>query len=485
MLVVLGCTPFEGRAAPRDDLGDAAALDAHDAPTGFDDTHEARISDDTHDAVARDAPRAGRVAMEPWDFDGDGFDDVALSGGAYVYVFRGGPAGLRETADLRLTGPDGGAELGEALQHLGDLDGDGDDELAVGASERSAPRVFLFRGARAPATTPSQVISPPDGDGRSFGESLAAGDFNSDGRIDLAVGSWFWSGQIGRVCVYYATASGLPATPDVILRCPSPTVAANRFGLTLSCPGDTNGDDVDDLVVGSPLIDNHTGAAWVFLGSTRGLREESSVRLNAPRTGEGFGGCLAGVGDVNGDGLGDIAVCSPEGGNRSGRLSLFHGGRPTPPSEPATSFVLPFGVGAGLARITPLGDLDGDGYADLATSLYTAPNGTRLGLLGFFRGGPEGVGTTATHALSRATQADSFGMGAAVVGDVRGVGAWDLVVGAYLHPNWDQIGRAYYFRAGDPWPRTPQTVLESPERRAGARFGYTIVSPLISVRSAR
>jgi hypothetical protein len=107
------------------------------------------------------------------DIDGDGFDDIVV--GIYgmptgsAYVFRGGPSGVSTTPDATLTGPDGGA-FGEPVSFVGDVNGDGFDDVAVGAYRGGDP-IYVFLGSATGLSSAPVAVSPPAPDSR-FGGSF-------------------------------------------------------------------------------------------------------------------------------------------------------------------------------------------------------------------------------------------------------------------------------------------------------------------------
>jgi hypothetical protein len=107
------------------------------------------------------------------DIDGDGFDDIVVgifgmpTGRAYVY--RGGPSGVSTTPDATLTGPDGGS-FGEPVSFVGDVNGDGFDDVAVG-SFRGGDPVYVFLGSATGLSSAPVAVSPPAPDSR-FGGSF-------------------------------------------------------------------------------------------------------------------------------------------------------------------------------------------------------------------------------------------------------------------------------------------------------------------------
>ncbi len=165
---------------------------------------------------------------------------------------------------------------------------------------------------------------------RSWGASL---DLNGDGFGDVAVASLDASGATGTVRVYAGSATGLSDAPVVEL-----TGLTTQSGSYTAAPvptpaGDLNGDGFADLAVGLPAVLNGDGQVLVYLGSARGVssRPDADLRSTEGHNGR-FGAALAGVGDIEGDGYGDLVIGSPRAGatsatdaNVAGRVYSFHG----------------------------------------------------------------------------------------------------------------------------------------------------------------
>jgi hypothetical protein len=294
------------------------------------------------------------------DFDADGFADLAVGmrfedvgrirdAGA-VAVIRGSSSGLTPVGSQLWhqdsPGIAGAAEAGEEMGWAlatGDFDGDGHDDLAIGAAyddhhaNRDGVVHVLFGSLGGLSSRGSQVWSQdsPGVADRSeerdqFGQTLAAGDFDADGYDDLAVG--VWHEDFCRICnegavhVLRGSRRGLTATGSQLWTQDSPGVLDSvdpfdQFGQSLVA-ADLDGDGYSDLAIGSPRegppgwdVNADQGAVNVLRGSARGLTgrgsqlwsqdspgiAESSRRLDL------FGLAL-GAADFDADGYDDLAV---------------------------------------------------------------------------------------------------------------------------------------------------------------------------------
>ena len=291
------------------------------------------------------------------DFDGDGCADLAVGapgengGRGSVTVLYGSPTGLTAARAVGWTQnglPGAGTAqpfefFGEALA-AGDLDGDGRADLAVGApsdrvGSRFAGAVTVLRGgpaglggagrtAAVSQATPGVPGTPEDGDG--FGAALAIGDFDGDGVGDLAVGALGEDGVAGVVDVLPGrTGAGVGRVPARALSQDTPGVAGaaeplDRFGAALAA-GDVTGDGVDDLAVGAPgenSVDPEPGfgaGAVTFLrGSAAGLTSRGSQAWSQSSPGvqgvagseDEFGAALA-MGHLDAGPFLDLAIGAP------------------------------------------------------------------------------------------------------------------------------------------------------------------------------
>ena len=252
------------------------------------------------------------------DFNSDGKDDLAIGvrgenglggntspGAGAVNVLYGSSSGLQTSSpadqlwDQDSAGVDDAAAVGDGFGSslaVGDFNNDGREDLAVGApGEEIGGGVNLLYGSLSGLQTSSPAdqfwsqdspgVEDVSEDFDQFGNSLASGDFNYDGFMDLAIGAPHEDGavtEMGVVHVLYGTSSGLSAVimPDQRWTQNSPGVndaveAGDLFGSTLAV-GDYDGDGNNDLAVGSPMerIGNlhDAGAVNVLYGSSNGLQ---------------------------------------------------------------------------------------------------------------------------------------------------------------------------------------------------------------------
>lgn len=186
-------------------------------------------------------------------------------------------------------------------------------------------RLVLALGLLAliPAAARSESTSGVAEHNDRFSSALATGDFNGDGKDDLAVGvdGEDIGGAVhgGAVNVIYGSTSGLTPTDDEVWYQGTVGVLGgpeddDRFGSDLAS-GDFNGDDFDDLAVGVPAEDvsaENAGAVNLIYGSAEGLTEVGDQLLTQgnPEEFDHFGRSLA-AGDFDGDGIDDLAVGAP------------------------------------------------------------------------------------------------------------------------------------------------------------------------------
>jgi hypothetical protein len=367
--------------------------------------------------------------------------------------------------------------FGTSIAGAGDVNGDGFGDVVIGApdAQSRAGRAYVFLGgpsgmASAPATT----LSGPDGMGGAFGNSVAAaGDVNGDGYSDVIVGAHGALELAGRAYVFLGGPSGLGATPAVNLT--SPDGAGGTFGFAVAGAGDVNGDGFGDVVVGAQTAAARAGRAHLYLGGPSGLNATPTTDLESPDgVGALFGIALAGAGDVNGDGYPDVVVGASSAMSSVGRVHLFLGGARGLAAAPATSLT----GGAGMYAlfgwpVAAAGDINQDGFGDVVVGAPGADASSRTGRAFVYLGSAGGLVATPVASLTGPDgSAGLFGSAVGSAGDANGDGFGDLAVGAL--GVMSNTGRVYvYLGKADGLDPLPTSVLTGPDGRDGS-FGRAL-----------
>jgi IPT/TIG domain-containing protein/FG-GAP repeat protein/VCBS repeat protein len=369
------------------------------------------------------------------DLDGDGRaelligapgDDKRTRDAGTVFVYRGPlPASAQGLssgeADLELFSTRSGDRFGSALLVL-DFDRNGILDVVVGAPGRTGAAHLFLGGSGGLATTPALVLAGVLGN-EAYATSLAAGDLDGDGWLDLVVGApnTLLAGttlRTGDVRVFHGGPNALQDPSPAPWLVFNGLQDAETFGRSIAC-GDIDGDGLDDLVVGAPA--NATGGAlagavFVFRGgSTISSRSSAGadVTLVPEAADDRFGRALA-LGDANGDGRDELLIGAPGHGG-AGRAYLFLGTQGFTRTQAAEAdFVFDGEVGSQgeFGSSVALIDVDGDGLED---AVVTAPGldsfGSDLGRVYVF-GAPltqSRSGADDDGSLTGATAGDQLG----------------------------------------------------------------------------
>ncbi|MCO4770692.1 MAG: FG-GAP repeat protein [Deltaproteobacteria bacterium] len=403
------------------------------------------------------------------DIDGDGYSDIAIGedgfnsgtsgdlGRFYVYTASGGTIDPTPTV---VTGVIPFQSLGNDIDGLGDVNGDGYGDIAVGGIGQDRGYVFLG-GPNSIDTTARFTFVGPNGAG--FGGSAdAAGDVNGDGLADVVFGGAFAGvSDQGTARIYLGARSGPEATDQSASDGPAPAAA---FGTSLAWLGDVDGNGYADLLVGGEGYDGGQageGGAWIYGGTAAGLDWSSPIWSGeSDQPGAGYGRVVATLGDVNGDGYSDWAVGS-DGWDEpafadAGKVLVYLGG-PAPLNSAPSWEQSGTATGERFGSDVAGGDLDGDGYADLAIGIRAFSNPEAgEGAVFVWLGGVGGLGVAADWSAESDEVGAQLGSAVAVVGDVNGDGYADLVGGApeYVGTASGQ-GQAFLWLGAQSLPASP------------------------------
>ena len=328
------------------------------------------INDSTENGpVLDDNDRFGWSVANIGDLDVDGVDDIVAGAtydgtggnkkGAVHIMFMESDGSVKSTAvinDSTENGPDltGGDQFGYSVENLGDLDGDGVNDLAVGAinddegsgNNRGAIHIIFMNTDGSvdsiveinSSTTNGPSLAASD----NFGTSIAnIGDLNNDGVNDLAVGALGDDGggtNRGAVHIMYMNTDGsVDSTVEINDSTENgPDLNSNdAFGESVENLGDLDGDGVNDLAVGASKDNangNNDGTIYIIYMNTDGS-VKSTVEINAGTTNgpavsatERFGKSIAEIGDFDSNCINDLAVGAynaDDPGNNRGEVHII------------------------------------------------------------------------------------------------------------------------------------------------------------------
>jgi hypothetical protein len=340
-------------------------------------------------AVANTTGTAFGTGIGVYDLDGDGRANLVIGGGGSVVAgaaARGAvfawpvPVSAPTTTASAAVWKSHDAEVeffGSRLAH-GDLDGDGLMDTVVAAQGASVEGLGV--GAVLVGIGPLDPLGGRVDDGFAsgwfhegsyrdgFGGALRVGpDVTGDGLDDVLVGIEASGGGAGAALLL----SGVPAASVSAWDAADAQITGQAGSALGACValGDVDGDGAGDIIVGAPQADGR-GAVLVFLGPAVGARaaEDADTEIRGARSGALLGEGCAVLGDMAGDGLADVAVGGP--GDGMGSVAVFTEGLPAGVLAASAAPASLVGSAAGSggffgASVHPAGDLNQDGAPDL------------------------------------------------------------------------------------------------------------------------
>ena len=344
-------------------------------------------------------------------------------------------------------------QFGWIARNIGDVDGDGADDVVTSAPTNSraaarAGRIYVYSSRR------GTLLWTADGaQGDQLGLGIeAAGDVNGDGAGDVVA-----SAPYGGYARIYDGKTG------AVLHTLKSSQPIEAFGMHVDGAGDVNGDTVPDVIVGAPgspkVAATFEGHAYLYSGKDGALLHTFA----AERKGDRFGSAVAGLKDGSAIML---AIGAPAAGAAGkGRTYVYRGLSATP------AFVIDSddtGSALGAMFLSFPGDLNGDDVPDVyASDWANTAKGPSTGRI-YVHSGRDG---RRLHTLTGETAGEGFGTSPSMAGDVDGDGAGDLIVGAWQYGVAALgAGRAYLYSG-----RTGRLIRTFTCKTPGDAFGFDAV----------
>ena len=400
----------------------------------------------------------GVTVSSAGDVNGDGYEDIIIgapfndAGGVNAgraYIYFGGTV-MDSIADVILTGEAAGDIFGISVSSAGDVNGDSYDDVIVGAQENSAGgtaagRVYIYFGGELMDDI-ADIIMTGTTSNNFFGKCVAgAGDVNGDGYDDVLASAPYYNNSTGITYIFYG-GSLMDTIPDVVM------IGENLvqyFGSSIASAGDVNGDSFADVLIGGAYNSSSTfaGKAYLYLGGVS-MDSTADVVMNGEMISDRFGYSVSSAGDVNGDGFSDVIIGSinnDAGGMDAGRAYVYFGD--------ANMDNIADWISTGEASedqfgssVASVGDVNGDGFGDIIVGAYQNDAGGMDAGRAYVYFGAANMDSIADWTFTGEAEEDLFGLAVGAAGDVNGDGIADVIIGApYNDFGGVDAGKAYLY----------------------------------------
>ena len=386
----------------------------------------------------------GRSVSSAGDVNGDGFDDVIIgapknnagginSGRAYIYF---GGSVINNSVDVILTGGAVNNYFGRSVSSAGDVNSDGYDDVIVGANGYSSftGRAYIYFGGVS-MNSVADVTMTGEFTGHNFGSSVSgAGDVNNDGFSDVIVGAYGSNTNTGKAYVYFGGAS-MNNIADVTFTGETPQ---SYFGSSVSGAGDVNGDGYHDVIIGAYGYNSDFGKTCIFYGGIT-MDNVADVSIYGGAFLDYFGASVSGAGDVNDDGYSDVIIGAYGFNSSSGRAYIYYGGASMNNTADVTMTGEATNNSFGFS-VSEAGDVNGDGFADVYVGAYGFSSSKGRAYLYY---GGAGMNNVVDIFVTGEESLNYFGYSVSGGGDVNGDGFADMISGAYGKNS--NTGRTYVY----------------------------------------